>query len=206
MRPPRLRPALLLLGAVAAIATLPGALRAQVDQTPPPGTVEGAAAELAFEREVFAYPVFQRRNPFAPLLANGAAGPRFEIMKLEGILYDADPRFSLALISAGRINPQQQQQETQGDPLGLGPPQGALSGTGEATVQGNVTQQGGEPETAERTRPTGVARSLRVGERWGNIRIVEIRPDVVVVDVEEFGVAERKLMRLADERSQGGSS
>jgi hypothetical protein len=167
--------------------------------------VEGAAAELAFEREVFAYPVFQRRNPFAPLLANGAAGPRFEIMKLEGILYDADPRFSLALISAGRIN-QQQQQPTQGDPLGLGPPQGALSGTGEATVQGNVTQEGAEPETAERTRPTGVARSLRVGERWGNIRIVEIRPDVVVVDVEEFGVAERKLMRLADERSQGGSS
>jgi hypothetical protein len=191
---------------LALLLAAPSSVAAQSQEATPPTGREAAAAELAFEREVFAYPVFQRRNPFAPLLANGAAGPRFEIMRLEGILYDPDPRFSLALIAAGRVDPDQQRQN-QGDPLGLAPPAGQVGGPGEATVQGDVSEQGVQQEAApERTRPAGVARSLRVGERWGNIRVVEIRPDVVVVDVEEFGVAERKIMRLADERSQGGSS
>lgn len=184
-----------------ALLPLPGAAQEGAGASPPSAT-EQAAAELAFEREVFEYPVFERRNPFAPLSATGAAGPRFEIMNLEGILYDPDPRFSLALISAGRI--EREQQPDQVDPLGLAPPTGGDAG--QATVQGDVSQGGAAPQAPQRVRPAGVARSLRVGERWGNIRVVEIRPDLVVVDVEEFGVAERKIMRLADERSQGGSS
>ena len=33
---------------------------------------------LVFEREVFNYPRYERRNPFAPLLSGDEAGPRFE--------------------------------------------------------------------------------------------------------------------------------
>ncbi len=38
---------------------------------------------------------------------------------------------------------------------------------------------------------------LRVGQRLGNVRIVEIREREVVVQVEEFGMLERRVMALA---------
>jgi hypothetical protein len=39
---------------------------------------------------------------------------------------------------------------------------------------------------------------LRVGETTGNVRVVEIRPDYsVVVEVDQFGITERRVMRMA---------
>lgn len=57
--------------------------------------------ELVFEREVFSYPTFQRRNPFRPLVGNDA-GPRFEGMSVQGIVYTSeDPSQSMVLMRAG---------------------------------------------------------------------------------------------------------
>lgn len=44
---------------------------------------------------------------------------------------------------------------------------------------------------------------LRQGERWGNVTVVEIRPKEVVVNVEEFGVTEQRIMRMPTQ-GQGG--
>ena len=124
-------------------------------------------AELAFEREVFSYPTFARRNPFEPLLASAEGGPRWEGMRLEGVVYDADPRFSIAIVSSGR-----------------------------ARVRGAAASPDPSGSVGQMAR-------LRVGERWGNIRILEIRKDHVLIEVEEFGLTEQREMRLPA-RGQGG--
>jgi hypothetical protein len=63
------------------------------------------------------------------------------------------------------------------------------------------TAQGGGAEGVART---GRTNRLRVGDRWGNVRIVEIRRRQVVVVVEEFGLTEQRIMELPT-RGQGGS-
>ena len=145
---------------------LPGALSAQQGgageaqtQAPP----EVTDPQLVFEREVFSYPTFRRRNPFAALLSY-AAGPRFESMRLELVLYTADRRTSLALLSAGRP----------------------------ASVEGDAAAEG------------GITARLRVGQRWGNVRVLEIRPNQIIVEIEEFGLTEQRTMDLPV-RGQGGS-
>lgn len=55
--------------------------------------------ELVFQREVFAYPSFERRNPFTPLVGAGDGGPRFEELSLLGIIHSQDPQLSVALLS-----------------------------------------------------------------------------------------------------------
>lgn len=132
-------------------------------QDPPP--TQQDTVVLRAEREIFAYPGFERRNPFKPLTAT-EGGPRFELMRLQGIIHSSDPGRSVALITAGA------------------PTRAPVPGA-----------QGSRGESAR----------LRVGERWGNVRVVEIFPDRIIVDVEEFGLAERREMRLQT-RSQGGSS
>lgn len=122
-------------------------------------------AELAFEREVFTYPTFTRRNPFQTLLASDDSGPRWEGMQLEGILHDSDPQYSIAIVSTGRVA-------------------GGASGS---------SQGGAGGQTAR----------LRVGQRWGNIRVLAIRPDNILIEVEEFGLTERRTMELPA-RGQGG--
>ena len=128
---------------------------------------EEPEAELAFEREVFSYPSFSRRNPFEPLLASTDGGPRWEGMRLEGVVFDADPRFSIAILSSGR-----------------------------ARVRGG-------PEGADPSGTVGQMARLRVGEKWGNIRIIEIRKNHVLIEVEEFGLTEQREMHLPV-RGQGG--
>lgn len=112
--------------------------------------------QLVFEREVFEYPSFERRNPFRPLLAD-EAGPRFESMRLQGIIYTPGERArSMVILAAGG-------------------------------------GQGG-----------GITRRLREGERWGNVRVLEIRSREVLVEIEEFGLTEQMVMRLPT-LGQGGS-
>ena len=55
---------------------------------------------LAFEREVFTYPDYARRNPFKSLLG-GDEGPRFESLLLLGILYSPFAGESIALLAEG---------------------------------------------------------------------------------------------------------
>lgn len=47
----------------------------------------GADSAFRYEREVFAYPQGGRTNPFRPPETGGAMGPRFEDLRLSGILY-----------------------------------------------------------------------------------------------------------------------
>lgn len=58
--------------------TTPAAGQEEPQTLEPPRT-----AELVFEREVFEYPRFPRRNPFVPLVA-AEGGPRFEQIRLRG--------------------------------------------------------------------------------------------------------------------------
>lgn len=67
----------------------------------PPGPQGADSTELVFEREVFSYPSFDRRNPFRPLVGAGDGGPRFEELRLLGILQSANPELSVALLGAG---------------------------------------------------------------------------------------------------------
>ena len=61
---------------------------------------------LAFEREVFSYPQYSRRNPFESLLG-GDEGPRFEALVLVAILYSPFAGESIATLGEGSriLNP-----------------------------------------------------------------------------------------------------
>lgn len=118
-------------------------------QQPPPG---GAGArtdtvELIFEREVFEYPTFQRRNPFRPLTGDDA-GPRFEGLVLLGVILSTDGVGSVALLG----------------------PRGAAAGSRNWRV--------------------------REGDVLGNMRVLAIRQREIVVEVDEFGVRESRVLEL----------
>lgn len=75
---------------------VPGGLAAQ---NPLQGSPDSLA--LTFEREVFVYPEYERRNPFKTLLSADGGGPRFESLLLLGILYSPFPGESIALFGEG---------------------------------------------------------------------------------------------------------
>jgi len=64
-----------------------------------PRNAQGAPDELdlVFEREVFIYPLTNRRDPFSPLSVSD--GPRFEELTLRGIIYSPTPGRSVALLA-----------------------------------------------------------------------------------------------------------
>ena len=92
---------LLALVAVGVALAMPSAAWAQDPPQPPPQPP--AETELIFDREVFQYPQFTRRNPFRPLLAADAGGPRYEQLTLIGIMYSEDPSASVAVVSTGSV-------------------------------------------------------------------------------------------------------
>ncbi len=90
--------------AAAAVAlTLGSAVDAHAQDPEPPAQPPAAEAELVFEREVFQYPTFTRRNPFRPLDAADEGGPRFESLSLIGIMYSSDPSASVAVVTTGGV-------------------------------------------------------------------------------------------------------
>jgi len=129
-------------------------------QAPPPPQRPDSVT-LVFEREVFVYPQYERRSPFAPLLSDVEGGPRIEGLRLLGIISSPDPRASVAL-----LGPRSEQTE---DP------------------------------TAVRTY------RVRQGDRLGNIRILQIQETRIVVEIEEFGMTEQRIMELP-RPGQGGLS
>jgi len=123
-------------------------------------------AELVFEREVFAYPRFERRNPFRPLVGTGDAGPRFEELSLLGVIYTDDPEASVALLATGATT---------------GP-------------DGSVSYGGG-----------GETYRVREGQSLGNVRVLDIQPTRVLLEVTEFGMTEQRSLEL-NRPGEGGSS
>lgn len=134
-------------------------------QEPPPAGPPPPQTELVFERELFTYPAFQRRNPFRPLVASDQGGPRFEQLRLMGIIFSDDPAASVAIVGTSTVTISQDA----------------------ATVQVQ----------------DGDAWYLKVGQSIGNIRVVEIRREQVVMEVEEFGLTEQKIMQLQTRRLGG---
>jgi hypothetical protein len=86
--------------ATGAALIVPCALEAQDPPQPPPQPPPDT--ELVFNREVFQYPSFTRRNPFRPLLA-AEGGPRFEQLSLIGVVYSNNPAESVAVLSTGGV-------------------------------------------------------------------------------------------------------
>jgi len=98
------------LAALAVFAANPGPARAQ-QQSGQPQQGAGArrqasadSSDLVFRREVFNYPSYERRNPFKALVGTGEGGPRFEELRLLGILKSPNPDLSVALLVAGPAN------------------------------------------------------------------------------------------------------
>jgi len=93
---------LILLGLGVALL-LPGRARGQAPPPPPPPQVETTVVDsltLRVEREVFVYPEFARRSPFRPLLSQDD-GPRFEDLRLLGVILASEPGASVALVGIG---------------------------------------------------------------------------------------------------------
>jgi len=116
---------------------------------------------LVFEREVFDYPQYDRRNPFAELLGSAGGGPRFEQLTLKAIVYTSDPRLNVATFSTS---------------------------------------------TGDERRPGSTVRA-RVGDRIGNSLVLEILERSVVLEVDEFGLTDRRVIELRPRtEGQGGPS
>ncbi len=84
-----------LLGCAVVVLALPGPAATQTTSETDPDSVP-----LVFEREVFHYPQFDRRNPFRPLTGD-LDGPRFEELRLLGTILSSEPGRSVALIGSG---------------------------------------------------------------------------------------------------------
>jgi hypothetical protein len=156
-----------------------GAPQADLPAPAPLGDIE-----MISEREVFDYPTFQRRNPFRPLLGD-ESGPRFEQVELRGILYDKTNSGRSIAILGLRVQAERQIQQI---------------------VQRQVAAQ--ESTTAPRQDTIYVpepTERLRVGQRWGNMRVASIQEDHVVLSVTEFGITEQRTLRIVVRR-QGGPS
>ena len=102
--------------AVALLATLFGASEAMAQDPPPPDTATAPPTELVFQREIFTYPTFDRRNPFIRVSSNSAGGPRFELISLRTIIHSTNPDLSIAIFSTGGGA---QQASADGEPVEL---------------------------------------------------------------------------------------
>ena len=155
---------LLIFGGQESVGQEPPA-QAPPGEAPPtedPEPVQTDSVSLVFEREVFFYPQYERRDPFAPLTSAEDVGPRFEGLRLFSVIHAPDPAASVALLG----------------------PRG--SGQGEGPGDGQMYR-------------------VRRGDHLGNIRILQIQETRIVVEVEEFGMREQRIMEL-QRPGQGGIS
>jgi hypothetical protein len=83
---------------IAGAALLIGAPAVHAQATAPP---KAPTVELEYEREVFRYPVAGRRDPFSALSRRGDMGPRFDDLKLHGIIYSGGVGRSVAVVADG---------------------------------------------------------------------------------------------------------
>ena len=153
------------LMALGGLALLMAPAYAAGQDAPPPPPQQQQQTELVFEREVFTYPAFQRRNPFRPLAVGDGGQVRFEQLRLGGILFSNVPGESVCVLSTAELTV-------------------AEDGSG-------VTVGEGESWYAKE------------GQTIGNVTVLEIHPDRVLVEVEEFGIAEQRTMQLQTRRLGG---
>ena len=124
-----------------------------------PALPSSAGTRLVFEREVFEYPVQERRNPFRPLAVTGADGSHHKKLRLSGIIRPLASGRAIAVFSTAAITPLE---------------------------DGTLFSDGGQSYYA------------RIGEMIGNVKVVGITAEAVVVEVREFGQTNRNVMRFPD--------
>ena len=167
----------------------PSVAQAEAEAGTPPKAGQPTPAplgevEMISEREVFHYPSFQRRNPFRPLVGD-ESGPRFEQVELKGILYDkSNGGRSVAILGLRAQAERQIQQIVQ------------------RQVQAQESTTAPRQDTIYVPEPT---ERLRVGQKWGNMRVAAINEDHIVLNVTEFGITEQRILRIVVRR-QGGPS
>jgi hypothetical protein len=94
-----------LLTALGVWVAVAPALKGQAADAAPQDSVDTSnvadSVQLIFEREVFTYPTFERRDPFRPLTGDeSSGGPRFEDLVLLGVVLSPNARASVAVIGA----------------------------------------------------------------------------------------------------------
>ena len=85
----------ILMGLILALSLgslMPVAAQGQQPLRQPPDSTD-----LVFEREIFFYPQYERRNPFVALLDGSEGGPRFEEIRLIAVIFSSNPDLSVAL-------------------------------------------------------------------------------------------------------------
>ncbi len=157
----RMRFGLILLGGA---LLFPLAVAGQQEEAPPKPPAQ-QSTELVFEREVFTYPQVRRRNPFKALVSGAEGAPRFDQLRLMGIIHSDDPGLSVAVIGTSAV----------------------------------TTSDDGSSVTVSK----GQSWYLKAGQAIGNVRVIAIRTDQVVVEVEEYGLTEQKIMQLETRRLGG---
>lgn len=128
-------------------------------QAAPPAT-SADTVQLVFEREVFLYPTFQRRNPFSPL-TDDTDGPRFEEVELQMVILVEGGAGSVATLA----------------------------------IRGSGGQQAG-----------GRTFRVREGDVLGNMRIRTIRLREIIVDVDEFGQRDTRVLELRRQEPEATGS
>lgn len=171
---------------------------------PERGEGQNAPDRLAFERDFFAYPALARRDPFQPPADSSTALPVVEDLLLLGIVHAQDPGRSLVLLAATGAY--------RGADAARG---GAHIAPGGATAPGSTdaARKPAAREPAADAAPGLVSRRtfrLRPGDRAGNVRVVEVGPDRVLIAVEEpdgrVRSAEITVPRRRSAAARGGGS
>lgn len=190
---------LALVALVTVAAAVPATLMAQEEGQQGPSR---DTADLVFEREVFRYPAYERRNPFATVADDQAAGPRFDELTLIGIIRSPDPDLSVALFAEGVEYDEEGGLQTEEG-------RGGVQVGGREGTQGDTAAAGEGEGQAEEEAPeieTLGYETFRVrqGDQLGNMRILEIQRMRVIVEVEEFGLTERREFVLRTPANRGG--
>ena len=126
------------------------------------GDFGGETGEPGLDREVFAYPGGDRRDPFARPLPGNSAETRFEDLRLIGVIHSPNARESVALVSSRTAIP------------------------AAATTSG---------ERAFRLRQDSVL---------GDMRVLRVEREYVIVEIRRLGLAEQRELHLSRPPGRAG--
>jgi hypothetical protein len=119
-----------------------------------PAPVKAASqdsSKISFDREVFAYVVGGRRDPFASPIETGEIRPLIADLKVTGIIFDPRGRNSVAVMR--------------------------------------------DMSTQEQYR-------VKTGNILGRARVAQIKPQEVVMTIDEYGFSRQEILKLAVQKSQ----
>ena len=117
----------------------------------PVKTAPQDSSKISFDREVFAYVVGGRRDPFASPIETGEIRPLIADLRVTGIIFDPRGRNSVAVMR--------------------------------------------DMSTQEQYR-------VKTGNILGRARVAQIKPQEVVMTIDEYGFSRQEILKLAVQKSQ----